>query len=210
VPLFQNAVRRLGTDGDVEEKAFDPIDNALVRYPNFVRKNALLAIIILTDEDEQSHRFTPNSFYNYLLNLKGNNAGQIATYMVALTDAPGCSDHETMDWSMSNYTLFSQLSKGKVYSLNCPTFGDNLAKLGQDIMQRTTSPRLPLNDRPIASTIRIHFNGKLIPGGPKEQGGFWVYDYLSNAIIFNDLSFVNVDNASVQVDFTADDGWGRS
>ena len=50
----------------------------------------------------------------------------------------------------------------------------------------------------------------MLPGGPKEEGGFWVYDPDANGVRFHDMDFVDFNERFVKIDFDIDLGQDTS
>jgi hypothetical protein len=96
---------------------------------------------------------------------------------------------------------------GKNYKL-CEDFGPGLAEMGKILVQLSISPKIFLEARPRAGTVKITYQGRVLPPGPKAEGGFWVYDPQLNAILFHDLDFAGSNNSveDVQVSYLEDSG----
>jgi hypothetical protein len=196
VQIFQTAVGRLGTSGSGIEKSYEPIVNNLTRFPNFVRPGAFLAIIIVTDEDEQSNAQSATSTLAFLKTLKGD-LKNVLGYGVFADEAMGCSNG--FYYSSSHYAPFMKGLKNRVFALCSPNFGQNLATMGADIVQFIQNRRFALPVRPIPGTLKVLYKGTEIKGGPKEEGGHWIYDYDLNVIIFLDLDFAPGQDEEIQI-----------
>jgi hypothetical protein len=207
VSLFQNAVRGLGTYGSGYEKTFVPIQKHLDAYPGFMRKNAYLAIITVTDAEEQSGT-SSTSFLQYLVAKKGDLNrtiffGAFGAYDLGCTAGSGEGIWNYVD---SPYEDVVQATRGRVFPICTQTFGKDLSELGKDLVKRVTQPMIRLAKRPKISSIRVSFKGQVLPGGLKEDGGFWIYDFDGNAIVFHDLDFAPGDTETVDVSYQEDDG----
>lgn len=204
IPIFQSAVARLGTDGDITEKEYDPIVNHLRAHPDFLRPKAWLATIILTDEPEQS-RLSTTVFLSEMATLHGNSKRQLFYGVLAAVEW-GCSGG--LYYRGSKFEeLFNLVGKnGKTFSLCSPDFGINLAEIGKDIVSRLDKPRVSLESRPIVESIEVLYLGKRLPAGFPADGGVWTYDFEANAIIFYDLSFAPGDNEFVTIRYDPDAG----
>ena len=82
-----------------------------------------------------------------------------------------------------------------------------MVAIGKDIAEQAQYARLLLTQRAKPNTLRVRFRGAEIPGGPREEGGFWIYSYSTNEIIFHDLSFAPGEDEDVQVEYEVDDGY---
>lgn len=206
VPVFQDAVSRLGTGGDIYEKFYDPIEKAITDYPKFLRPHAALALIHVSDAPEQSMQST-QQFLDFLAKQK-NTLKRVLGYGV-LWPQEWCTDSSGDDsfyLAGSRYEEFFGAVKGKTYALCRKDFGKDLADLGKSIVNLTMSPRIPLTKRPRPKSIRVVHKGVDLPGGLKEEGGFWLYDFDLNAILFHDLDFAPGDQEEVQVIYREDNG----
>jgi hypothetical protein len=204
--IFQAAVRGVGIGGSGIEKTVTPFRQAVARAPNYLRSNVPLILVILSDAEEQSSDITIPEFYDELLRMKGMNASLVKVFgILGPHEWCGTAGGETRwSWFGSRYKQLIDLSSGVAVKL-CDPIGNTLSALGR-FTERATSPRIPLNVRPKLSTIRIKYQGVDLPGGEKEDGGKWYYDYEVNAIFFYDLEFAPGDNEAVEVIFRPEDG----
>jgi hypothetical protein len=207
VGTFQNAVSRLGTFGSPTEMTFVPVQKAIASYPSFLRSRAILALIVVTDAPEQSRRPSGRDFLFWLGSLKGN-AARVVTYGVIGPRDFGCpSTDDTWDYVGSPYEEVIQGTSGKAYKLCTTDFGAQLSDLGRDLVKRVEKPKIYLTLRPKLGTLKLRHQGKDLPGGPKETGGFWFYDFELNAIVFHDLDFAPGDTEEVEIEMKEDDGF---
>lgn len=196
VQELQDAVDRLGTGGDIEELVFYNIHRALTRssYNKFFRSNAHLAVIMVTDEPEQSEdnygsQFQAIPFLNF---VKTNMApGRLLRFYGAFDfkDLSNCSGYS---WTYKDSPFEEIISAtGGIHMSACETdFGLGLAEIGRDIVSLTENPYIVLNERPDTKTLKVSFKGKEIKGGPRHEGGNWYYDEYFNKIYFYDLKFI--------------------
>jgi hypothetical protein len=206
VGLFQGAVNRLGTGGNFQEEGFAPMLQALNRYPDFVRPNSTLAVIFVTDAQEQGDQ-SVQDIVAQMARIKS--IRETVSYGIFWTQDLGCAlNPGEEDWELqgSRYGEFIQATSGKAYALCSSDFGANLADLGKDLVSRITSPKLFLDSRPRVSTLRVVHQGAEVPAGVPGSGGRWYYDQGLNAIVFHDLSFAPGDDEEVQVIYDEDTG----
>lgn len=207
VETFKSAVSSLSIDGSGYEKSFKPVLRYLANA-NPLRAGALLAIIIVSDEEEQSEGVSPLFFNSLLVSQKRNNPKLLSTYMVGMAGSNLCTGDQNVAAVQPRYAEFMKISKGKTYSLTCPNYGESLAEISSDIVDKLNKPFVRLSEKPIVSTIEISFNGTRLPGGTKSEGGFWFYDEPNNSILFHDMSFTkDLESAEIQITFKSDDGW---
>ena len=193
VGAFRDAVANLGTGGDSQERSFDPIQRAFRRYPDFIRENAKLFLILVSDEEEQSS-VSVNAFVNYLASLK-KDLSNVVTFGILNEDNCGSS------FAGTRYDEFLQATNGKLFSICSTNYGDLLGEIGSDIGRLLVTPKILLPKRPRLSSLKVIFRGLELPAGPAESGGIWIYDYNENSILFHNLQFAAGDNESVQVVF---------
>ncbi len=196
---FRVAVEKLGTNGSGEEQAFFPITKHLKHHNGFLRDQATLAIIIVTDAAEQS-RVHPQEFYEFLLRAKPNQ--KLVTYGVFGAADLGCrptDDH--WNYKDSAYEGLVNRTGGKVYKLCDPDFGAHLSDIGKDLVSRIDQPFIRLPSRPINGTISVTYQGKDLVGGPEQTGGYWYHDYDLNRVVFHNLDFAPGDNEEVTLTF---------
>jgi hypothetical protein len=204
--VFQRAVSRLGTDGSPTEQGFEPVLQALQRQPDFVRPRSNLAIIFVTDAEEQG-REPLAQVLNELARFKP--LAEIVSYGIFWTDDLGCgSNSGEDDWDLkgSRYGDFIARTRGKSYALCTNNFGANLADMGKDLVSRITSPKLFLDTVPRSSTLKVLYKDKPVKAGLPGSGGYWYFDQGLNAIVFHDMSFAPGEDESVRVVYDEDNG----
>jgi hypothetical protein len=199
VNVFSDAVGRLGTSGSAIEETFNPLLQHLEADPSFLRSGTPLAVIMVTDAQEQS-RIDPTVFMNRLNSItQGRN---VFSYGIFASRDFGCRSDEG-DWNYrgSPYEAFIKASYvGQTFPL-CTNFGTSLVNIAHDIVTRVAHTAIYLTARPDTSTLKVLYQGKELPAGPAENGGAWMYDYGLNAIVFNSLDFAVNDSDSVQIIF---------
>jgi hypothetical protein len=215
---FQTAVSLLGTNGSGSEYVFSNIKLNLDRYngtvptrPAFLRPNSHFVVVMITDEPEQSlgslYRPTRN-FYQYLQNLIGNKKIIRFYGALAFRDLKDCNGAWD-DYASSSFEEIINISKGFVVSACSVDFGRDLAKVGKDIATLVGLPSLLLKERPVPETIKVIYQGTVLPPGKKEDGGFWFYEETTNTINFYSMEFVqDMANDAFKIEFKVDDGFG--
>ncbi len=200
VAAFNEAVSRLGTNGDSTERPWAATQKVLLDFPAWTRKGAILALIVITDAPEQS-QIPTQSFVQFLTQIKGNTQ-KVVNYGVYATADWNCADSgEGLKYAGSVYEELTALISGKNYVLCGPHFGTDLADLGKDLVKRVQSPRIALAMRPQIETIRVQWKQTELLGGPKADGGHWQYDFDLNAIVFHDLDFAPDENEEVVISY---------
>lgn len=203
VDRFVAAVGRLGIGGDSTEKTFDPIIQKIFLNPGFLRKDAMWAIILVSDAPEQSQVSTAQ-FIDFLKMVKG--LKKVRFYGVVDPSDWCQSTDDPFKWHGSKFEQLLNVVKGKAFPICSPNFGKNLEFIGNDIVAQILSPKILLPSRPRLETLKVIFNGKELPGGAKDKGGYWIYTMQDNAIVFHDLNFAPRELEEVTVIYTKDTG----
>lgn len=195
---------RLGINGAGDEKFFEPVLMALTPPMSngynlgFYRQEAALAVIFITDAEDQS-RLSPQEFYSFLVQLKGGDASKILTYGTYIP--PGVSGCRRDDWNDPvRLKNFFDISKGSTYFLCDSDFGQDLAKISLDISTRVG--RVILLERPpYVPSIRVTYGTQVLPNDSRKG---WIYDPAKNAIILgNEIEWVDQGpGVSIQVEFS--------
>ncbi|MBE4752539.1 choice-of-anchor D domain-containing protein [Corallococcus sp. ZKHCc1 1396] len=140
----------------------------------FLRQDAKLAIIALSDEEDFSSQ--PVAFYEtYFLALKGNDPAKVTFNAVV-----GPEDLSTCPTSSSSGTRYMALAQklgGVVDSICTPNWAASLEKLSESAFGPNRN--FPLTQKPAdagALTVRVD-------GAPVADG--WTYDARTNAVIFD-------------------------
>jgi hypothetical protein len=186
------------------EELFSPVLAALspTLNPGFLRRDAHLAIVFLSDVDDGSPNVSGESLYASLLRAKGEESKMVSSYGVLALNPrgkkvckpdPGLVDRNTGEWLNPDRVLkFVQLSNGPAYdkvqnphvfSLCEARFGDRLAAVGKQIQERASSHvRMALKRVPQYGTLKVKVAGgrELLPGVE------FKYDPNNPAIIIHD------------------------
>ncbi len=182
--LARNLV--VGTEGDGTEKFFDPVYFALTE-PNlsgynagFYRSYATLAVIFVTDTEDQSVQLNSTSFHQFLLSLKGNPEKiLIAAANIGDANISTCLPNETDEINGYNgLDDFLKLTSAITFSL-CDNFGEKFADLGEKIVAK--SQTMHLQHTPVPGTIKIKLDGIELPSDARLG---WTYNANSNSIEF--------------------------
>ncbi len=197
----------LGTSGTWNEKFFDPVVMALTpplingNNAGFYRKNAFLVIIFVTDTEDQSVLYTPQSFMTFLTNLKGdkNKILSYAAYVPQSTS--GCSRDDWNEGILEEFLSLNVNAGKNVVSLCDSDFGTKLVDFSKEIIQVINKPII-LSRPPVVSTIKVMYGTQEIPSDPVVG---WTFDPLKNAIVFGrDLKLDENQPAGTGIDITFD------
>jgi hypothetical protein len=139
----------------------------------FLREDAKLAIIFLSDEEDFSSQ--PVSFYEtYFLALKGNDKSKLS--INAITGPMDLSTCPTSSSSGSRYMRLAEATGGVVESICTPNWAASLEKLSNSAFG--PNRRFTLSEEPADSTrIVVTVDGVQVTTG-------WQYEAGSNSILF--------------------------
>ena len=208
----------VGTDGSGTEVFFDPIMKALspamLTPPTgynagFIRPDAYLTIVFITDAEDQSEDNMVNTIGPFLDKLKGSHERVLSYGIIIPTGSkiPSCprddgySTPKRLEKFLASTTNAATVNN--IMELCAPDFGTQLAKFSKDLVRYLRGVIL-LKQLPIESTIKVTYNGMEIKQGIKDG---WTYSQSRNAIILGDEialdpNFVG-DGTGLKVDFTA-------
>lgn len=216
VQTFQSAVNRLGVMGDADEYVFYNTHRVMtdIMTRAFFRSDAHLAVIMVTDEEEQSEdefggQYEALSFLNMIRALKPE--GKIIRFYGAFRfdDLQSC-DRSYANYAKSPFENVIIATQGIHMSACTNDFGKNLAAIGKDILSIIDSPRMLLTERPVVESIRVYYDGVLLKPGKKEEGGFWFYSERYNTINFYSLDFMpNREDSKIKITYDIEDGVDR-
>lgn len=223
VQIFADAIYSLGTSGSASEYIFyntlrhfkDYVGQTATK-PAFIRDTSHLAVIMVTDEKEQSQSrygsaYEPNTFLNTIGGFV--NKYRNVRFYGALNrkDLEGCDnpgDYST--YAGSAYETIIDNSGGFNISACLDDFGTRLADIGKDIASMVKSPGIPLRGNPKVYTIRIFYKDMELCPGAEADGGNWYYEEGTNKIVMYNYNFVeDFNNDFLTIDFELDDGIPR-
>jgi len=235
--LFQDAVDDLGTNGSGTEVSFYNIKRTIDKYsgrtsknPRFRRPNSHLIVIMISDEPEQSQKlrpndrygipqtynpnlYTPSAFYNYLRSSLP--ADKILRFYSAINhpDLEDCKPNfywNDIPWVDTNFKKIVDLSGGISISACTNNFGNDLAKIGEDIANIAGRTTIVLRRIPKKGSIKIYYKERELFPGAEYEGGDWFYDGSNNSITFYNIDFVeDFENNTFTIDFEVNDAIDR-
>jgi hypothetical protein len=201
----------VGISGSGREAMFAPVQQALTTHltgwnDGFYRTNAFLSIVMITDTREQSFTINANQFYDFLLKLKGGNAGKITAYGVIkkykeLSVCPPESGEDAPDQILESFfkmVVNANNKGGNTLSLCATDFSDGLIAFARDIAERAGGI-IYLNRLPVLASIKVTYGTQVIPN---DSAKGWSYDPKLNAIrISPNVELQDQPNAKIKVDF---------
>jgi hypothetical protein len=205
----------LGTAGTGDERMHSSFIQGLIntQNPAFVRANAHLAIINLTDEDDFSHdnaqsighdynhpSLIPVSNYVTWLDNFTQSSGATRRYSVHTVSIQDQTCLNALNAQSSGRLISTRVNQlvdltgGKKVSL-CGDFASGLKTMAQEIIKAST--RFVLDREPIPETIQVFVNDVLAVQSPTDG---WSYEAASMTIVFNGNS-APVQGSKIYVKF---------
>jgi len=142
----------------------------------FLRSDAKLVIIYVSDETDGSSRYStmlPQDYANHLLGLK-TTTEQIVAHAVAGDFPSGCNLNGMYAQFGGGYYEVVQALNGTFMSICAVDWGTQMDTLARESMAKSS---FQLTEFPIESTIAVTVNGYSVVN--------WSYDLGSNSIIFD-------------------------
>lgn len=196
-----------GTAGSGDERGWQSMKQALEDPANqadgFPRPDALLAVIILTDEDDFSHDgnnnlqvvgdyndpalHDPMDYFNFLSTLTNSTPDNLNFQVntIGIFD-DACRQQLNTTFTgrriAQRYIGVTDATGGYKGSL-CDDFSDVLAGISDSIIERSTAFKLPRE--PNIETIVVKVDGVVIPMDPVNG---WTYEPSTMLIVFNGTS----------------------
>jgi hypothetical protein len=181
-----------GTNGSGSESCVEPAVKALTA-PNitdpainggFLRPDAVLAVVCVTDESEQAD--LPVSLYvNQLLNIKGVQRSNMFSYNVIgpfTALSAGCS----ADDQGGKHASLVQQTNGIREEICTPNWATSLENIGKGAFGFRTT--FFLNGIPQAgNTVQVALDGMMLPPMDSRGATVWEYQSAINAVVFNPL-----------------------
>lgn len=176
----------VGIDGSATEMAFRPVVLALSNphltghNAGFYRQDAHLAVVLITDaEDQSDSSIGPQDLYDFLVNLKNGREHLISTYAVIV---PSTDSRCPRDGGVNDKPVrieeFIRISHGRSFGLCDYAYGKKLAQLGRDLYSKVMRP-VYLEQIPVPGSIEVVYGSQVIPEDPMLG---WTYDPVAVAI----------------------------
>ncbi len=221
IATFQSAINSLGTSGSASEYVFHNVLRNIKKYndpgttrPEFVRGSSHLAVIMVTDEREQSGSlsgpYAPLEMLNTVSGYVGSNKKVRFYGALQASDFEGCSTWDEITYEGSRYENIIKESGGFAISACVDDFGVKLADISKDISSLVKAPGIPLRGVPKVHSIRVFYKGEELHPGAVDDCGKWYYDARNRTINFYTFDFVdNFETDHLVINFEYDDGIPR-
>lgn len=172
----------VGTGGSGYEEFFSIHISALSEpqlsgeNKGFYRKDAKLAIFVLTDTEDQSD-YSMMESYEFLKDLKDGDERQLH-YVTAFIEQSqsGCSN-EGIPPRKLKAMAEEHKDRGYLFDLCQPDYGADLAQVASDLVRAVST--IELDEVPDVTTIKVTYGDYVIPNDP-EKG--WVYNPDTNVL----------------------------
>ena len=147
-------------------------DQSATKVNKFIREDAYLAVVILSDEEDQS----PKSVEEYINNLKAlkKTDGLVKVYTVVDVNNTNVSTSTGIKTGSARYKLASQNTAGVALNIR-DDFHKSLSDMGEQIINLLNS--FALANQPVAGSLKVYVSDKLASD--------YVYDAVSRSIKFN-------------------------
>ncbi|MBK9293021.1 MAG: VWA domain-containing protein [Oligoflexia bacterium] len=195
----------LGTNGSDLSRGFEAMQSSLSdsklngTNSGFFREEALLAIIFMSDEDDNDSSNWQN-YADFLDNRKPmfpwGYRGWLVNSIVVKELSNKCLTYNQFASAGYGFMNLSNISEGIIESICEADLVGATANLRARIAEILT--QFHLNREPDVATIRVYINGVLIPQDPVNG---WTYNPVGYTILFHGNS-VPAANANVTVSFT--------
>ncbi|MGZ3804181.1 MAG: vWA domain-containing protein [Pseudobdellovibrionaceae bacterium] len=182
---------RVGTNGSSFEASFDPVmaalSSPLVSNWNggFLRPEASLVVIFITDAEDQSLMTDAVGLYKFLLDLKKNDPSKVLAYGVIVPsyDTLGCERDEPDVFPVRIERFLSMVSnKNNIMNICDPDYGTRLANMAKDIVEKVGN--IIYLSRPAdGKSIRVTYGNMDLP---MDYHKGWSFDPQKNAILLGD------------------------
>jgi hypothetical protein len=194
-----------GTSGSGYEQGLEAsylaLSDPLINTWNagFIRQDAALAVIYVSDEVDQSPR--PQSFYeNFLRNLKGfANSTLFSASAVVGTQNPTCNGPGGNAEYAPTYINTANNTGGVVESICAANWGQTLANIGLNSFG--LKRQFTLSSQPVPVTIAVKVDGTTIPSTTAGGQVNWNYDMGTNSVVFS-ASAVPQANSTIEITYT--------
>lgn len=180
----------LGSSGSGSEKgadaAYAALTSPLIDNENagFIREDAVLAIVVISDEDDDS-LISDSQFINWVDNYKGDPARTSFSAVVGDEGLFGCSSSSFPPVSATGgdrYIKYQKATDGTFQSICDEDFDEVLSYLGYGASGLSYEFQLDRVPRGGPGSITVEVDGTVVPYGLTRG---WIYDSSTNSVRFN-------------------------
>ncbi len=170
----------VGTDGTKDEKGFESAKRALINNPGFLRNDAALNLVFMSDEDDHSPALVSVYLQDY--KTRSGTGGMLVHGIVG--DQPyGCAAGGTAANAGVRYIEAAKTSGGYRDSICAEDYSDVLTRIGLQVVGLNNT--FELNSLPEPESLQVWVDRVLIP--QREIDG-WSYSPGDNTVVFDGRS----------------------
>ncbi len=196
----------LGTSGSASELALQAsylaLSNPLIFGHNagFLRRDAVLSLVIVTDEPEQSSG-TVDFYINFFLSIKGFRNTNLFSASAISGGESGCNGAGGNASAAPRLVATAARTGGIDASICTPDWSRTLEDLSTTAFGFKS--RFFLTNQPVISTIRVLIDMVEVPATSPGGTVNWSYDFATNSINFSAFSTPE-PGAEIDVEYTAE------
>jgi hypothetical protein len=177
----------VGTSGSGTEKGLKCASSFFDRYAtSFIRSDALLVIVFISDENDQSEKTVPE-YLNRFLALKANK-GMVKAFSIVTQTIPKNSVDESIG---TRYNLVSQVTGG-IASEITNNFGPTLQNIGGAIINLID--HFALAETPYNNSVEVFVNNI-------KQNSGWVFNAQSKSVQFQ-AGNIPIEGANITIKYS--------
>lgn len=198
--VLGNTINRLGTNGSGTEKGLQAMVAALTEplisneNTGFIREDAALAVVIVSDEDDFSSGAV-DFYVDFLRNFKGTHNSHMVKMHAIVGPPGGCSSGNGDATAAPRYAAVQSATGGQFQSICNQNWGDMARQMGIDIFDGWRGFRLSrVLDPDQPHTVKVN--------GTERPQGTWEYDSDTNNIVF-DSNHVPEGGSTIEVSYEA-------
>lgn len=182
----------MGIGGSGYERSFDPILLALTPplvttwNAGFLRDDAALIVIFITDAEDQSQNTDPNRLYDFLLKLKNGDKRKVLSYGAIIPSGVTNCERDPNNYGgpapepkrIEAFLEITDPKKKNIVNLCATDYGTRLAEFATDIVNQVSSI-VYLSRAPVLDSIRVTYGSADLP---KDFLTGWSFDPSTNSI----------------------------
>ena len=203
---FVDAVMNLGTSGNSTERPFDSIATALRANPGFIRRDAKLVIVLITDAPDQS-ALSADDLATLFTVTKGD-LNSVAIHAFINPKEWCAPSDDSFSYAGSKYEILLAKVQGRAYPICNASFGTEFTNLGAELGKVTTKPgsmkpalsRIPLPSAPVLSSIDVRYGSDWIVPGSTLYG--WILDDAKNEVVLGEQIPWTIQPAGTMLEIT--------
>ncbi len=201
-------------NGPEFEELFSPVlaildpnsDVSQTTNKGFRRKGAHFALVKMTDADDSTPYFSPESFVAEMLSFLDDPKGEnLSTFAVIIPSKQGTSANCKRDpvGKPERIERVIRQTNGDILNL-CQNFGPQLAKMGDSLRQRLLGRlEIPFDRIPdVSEKVLITYGGKEIPERQGSPG--WTYNSRNRSFVILGIDTIPATaDAKIEIEFVA-------